>query len=433
MLRILIIISLVASAFSLSAQATFNFQAVARDANHNSITNEILDFTINVLRNGEVIYTEEFPGQDTGPLGILNLPIGLGDNPSSSFDNLDWASGALAVRILVDNQAIGTTPLGFGPPSIYAKNSGRWRVTSDTSSSHFGNAGINVDFPLYPLHIAGDIIQLDGEEDCDINLNLPAAATSNAEIRYQVDGEQHAFLRYLKNVRTLLINVEGEDQAARLSLRNGRVGVGTTNPLSFFHLHAPGADNALRISAPGFSEQVRLHLARRGNGTEYGYLHLGGETKLRGNGETSVFQGRLECGELKINGADIIEKFCAKEEFLPGEVVLLDPNNPKGVIKADQPYSFLAIGVISGAGGVKHGMELVQDGVLDGDAPVAVIGRVWVRVTGPVSPGQMLTTSAVPGRAMAVLDPLKGFGATIGKALSDVNEEGMVLMLVSIN
>ena len=54
-----------------------------------------------------------------------------------------------------------------------------------------------------------------------------------------------------------------------------------------------------------------------------------------------------------------------------------------------------------------------------------------MNVTGPVEVGDLLTTSAEPGKAMAVKNRKRAFGAVIGKALeSDADGDGLVLMLV---
>ena len=49
---------------------------------------------------------------------------------------------------------------------------------------------------------------------------------------------------------------------------------------------------------------------------------------------------------------------------------------------------------------------LHQEGVLEGDTVVAIAGRVYVRaeaLSGPIAPGDMLTTSDMPGYVMVAL------------------------------
>ena len=94
--------------------------------------------------------------------------------------------------------------------------------------------------------------------------------------------------------------------------------------------------------------------------------------------------------------------------------------------------------IISGAGGVNVGLTLSQEGtVADGDHPVAMAGRVWTwcdaDANGPITAGDLLTTSGTPGHAMKVSDRDRAGGATIGKAMSSLESgKGLVLVLVNL-
>ena len=77
-----------------------------------------------------------------------------------------------------------------------------------------------------------------------------------------------------------------------------------------------------------------------------------------------------------------------------------------------------------------------EDSVADGAHPVALTGRVYVWAdasNGPIEPGDLLTTSGIPGHAMKVSDFDKAHGATLGKAMTSLEEgRGLVLVLVSL-
>ena len=79
--------------------------------------------------------------------------------------------------------------------------------------------------------------------------------------------------------------------------KNGNVGIGlgTSKPEKILHIHSPNSDNGLKITSAGNSQAIHLHLAKNKSG-EYGYFHLGGLTKLRGNGKISSFEGSLGIG-----------------------------------------------------------------------------------------------------------------------------------------
>jgi hypothetical protein len=145
----------------------------------------------------------------------------------------------------------------------------------------------------------------------------------------------------------------------------------------------------------------------------------------------AYIRGLTRTGVLEITGGgDIIEKAKNTEGVQAGEVVVIDPTQANQVKRSQKAYDKTVIGVVSGAGGIKHGMQLAQEGLLDGNTNFAIAGRVYVKVTGKVKIGDLLTTSEKAGYAMAVKSMKKAFGATIGKALSEPNAEGLVLMLV---
>jgi hypothetical protein len=67
---------------------------------------------------------------------------------------------------------------------------------------------------------------------------------------------------------------------------------------------------------------------------------------------------------------------------------------------------------------------------------VALSGRVYVQAdasNGAIEPGDLLTTSSLPGRAMKVTDHAKSQGAILGKAMTALDHgQGMVLVLVTL-
>jgi hypothetical protein len=118
-------------------------------------------------------------------------------------------------------------------------------------------------------------------------------------------------------------------------------------------------------------------------------------------------------------------------------VVSIDPASPGRLALTTQAYDRRVAGIISGAGGVKPGMTMSQEGTLaHGQLPVALSGRVYCQVDasfGAIEPGDLLTTSSTPGHAMKVTDAAKAQGAIIGKAMTSLKEgKGLVLVLVTL-
>ena len=151
--------------------------------------------------------------------------------------------------------------------------------------------------------------------------------------------------------------------------------------------------------------------------------------------------GRITTEELRITGgSDLSEQFDingAKDAVKPGMLVSIDPKRAGKLIISNASYDKKVAGIISGAGGVKPGMMMGQEGSqANGDHPVALTGRVycWADASnGAIEPGDLLTTSSTPGHAMKVSNHNKALGAIIGKAMTSLEEgKGLVLVLVSL-
>jgi hypothetical protein len=184
----------------------------------------------------------------------------------------------------------------------------------------------------------------------------------------------------------------------------------------------------------------------------YGYSKFGHAIygKSRGGaGYAGMFEGNVRvAGKGIVNvlqitgGSDLSELFEVRGNRddlwpTPGMVVSIDPENPGDLVVSNQSYDRRVAGIISGAGGVEPGMLMGQQGSeADGANPVALSGRVYVRADaskGPIKPGDLLTTSDIPGHAMKVADYSRAQGATLGKAMSSLESgRGLVLVLVTL-
>ncbi len=180
------------------------------------------------------------------------------------------------------------------------------------------------------------------------------------------------------------------------------------------------------------------------SGTAGGYIRLydsTGAATITLDGETGG-DGRITTQELAITGgSDLSEQFdinALKMPVVAGMLVSIDPQNPGKLIPSNEPYDHKVAGIVSGAGGVKPGMMMGQeDTIANGEYPVALTGRVYALVDttegGEIKPGDLLTTSGVPGYAMKATDAEKRSGAVIGKAMTSLKAgKGLVLVLVSL-
>ncbi len=136
-------------------------------------------------------------------------------------------------------------------------------------------------------------------------------------------------------------------------------------------------------------------------------------------------------------GSDVAEPFpVTGKEVEPGTVMVIDKENPGQLLPSTEPYDTCVAGITSGAGGIKPGLELRQEGVMDQGQKVALSGRVYVKAdasAGSIVPGDLLTTSSTPGHAMKACDHARAQGAILGKAMTGLKEgQGLVLVLVTL-
>ena len=138
-------------------------------------------------------------------------------------------------------------------------------------------------------------------------------------------------------------------------------------------------------------------------------------------------------------GADLAEPFnisIRHGEVTEGAVVIIDEQNPGQLRLSDTPYDTHVAGVVSGANGINPGIQMHQQGLMEGGKNVALTGRVYVQAdasNGAIKPGDLLTTSSTPGYAMKVTDHARAAGAILGKAMTGLNNgRGMVLVLVTL-
>ena len=151
--------------------------------------------------------------------------------------------------------------------------------------------------------------------------------------------------------------------------------------------------------------------------------------------------GRVITDEIQITGgSDLSEQFDIEDELESveaGMLVSIDEDRPGKLKISNGAYDNKVAGIISGAGGIKPGMMMGQAGSeANGAHPVALSGRVycWADASqGEIKPGDLLTTSDVPGHAMKVADHSKALGSIIGKAMTPLKTgKGLVLVLVSL-
>ncbi len=442
-------VALIALAATLGAQAPqlVNYQAVIRDSLGKPVTDTSLSVRVRILQgasDGTVVFEEAHAGE-SAVNGLVQFAMGAA-NPGD-FAGIDWSDGPYFVQIdydLNNGTAFSNTDavqILSVPYSMYAEkagSSGDWESIGDsalTTPKKLGIGGyrqVPSEVMLQVLNPGQPTSLLIGDYANNIGktyLGLSTTADENG------DGIIQAVKTGSSAWGSLLLNPGG-----------GPVGINNPNPVEALdvrgsiYLKNDWSAYRLVASNPTIGD-IRWEMAP--NGTSYFFNNNTNKYLLHFNSNGRIAVGHtIPQYDFDVNGSlgahcvaitggcDIIENTNSTETLYPGEVIVIDPARPNHVLRSNKAYDRMTIGVISGAGGVTHGMMLSQEGVLDGNVSFAIAGRVKVKVTGNVQPGDLLTTSDVPGHAMSAKNRRKRDGAVIGKALSAPDSEGLVLMLV---
>jgi hypothetical protein len=271
--------------------------------------------------------------------------------------------------------------------------------------------------------------------------------------------ERHWQLRQFgtdKSTALELASVGGGGNKNFLINTTGRVGIGTTSPGAKLEVNGgavnivnPGAGNVLlflgterhwQLRQLGTDKSTALELASVGGGGNKNFII--NTTGRVGIGTTSPRE-KLEVdgnisvtGDIKLTGADFAENFDMEEAqtLEPGMVMVI--GDQEKLWRCSEAYDKRVAGVISGAGDCKPGMILGNHPWQKGRLPLALTGKVYCKVDAryaAIAVGDLLTTSLSPGHAMKADDPVKAFGAVIGKALRPLSEgQGLIPILIAL-
>ena len=221
---------------------------------------------------------------------------------------------------------------------------------------------------------------------------------------------------------------------------NGKVGINTTSPTERLEVNGNYVliDGAAAGDGAG---PIDAYIGGDGSGSDVqiGSMNSGITAVGFWNYAAGAWM-HISCSSITIHGgADLAEPFQMPhdgKEIPQGAVVVIDDKNPGQLRMSDQSYDSRVAGVVSGANGINPGIQLQQQGALEGGKNVALTGRVYVQAdasNGSIKPGDLLTTSSVPGHAMKVTDHAKAQGAILGKAMTGLSDgKGMVLVLVTL-
>lgn len=377
LLRTVVALTTTCAFMQLSAQSQtrFNYQAQIRNAGDAVLPNVPVVIRVSIrmgTSTGDDVY-REVHSDTTSAIGLVNILVGAGIPEAGNIDAIAWGDTSYYLKIDVDFDddgffdEMGGAPIVSVPIAEFARNASTSYWIPDENGIHYDQGDVGI-----------------GLTDPNYKLDVNGVVRS-------VSSASHT--KFILEAAT------------------------------------PALDNVIGSYDENHDRQWTINMLDRSAGNRF---HVYSDVlndwvlALQDDGRTQV-----KCLEI-LGGCDINERFHSAETLEPGTIVIADPGHPGQVCMTNRPYDQRVVGAISGANGIKPGLTLTQEGTaLDGTHPVALDGRVYVKVTGSVEVGDLLTTSNEPGRAMAVKNRKKAFGAVIGKALeSDSDGDGLVLMLV---
>ena len=151
-----------------------------------------------------------------------------------------------------------------------------------------------------------------------------------------------------------------------------------------------------------------------------------------GTVQSTAWTGSLCGGDY----AEAVDVSGDRAHYAPGDVLVIDSNNPGRFLKSVEPYSTGVTGIYSTKPGLIGRRQKADEAAVKLEVPMAMIGIVPVKVSaenGPIKPGDFLVTSSMIGRAMKGTDRSRMFGAVVGKALGTLDQgTGVIEAVVSL-
>ena len=350
------------------------------------------------------------PGLDSGTASVLGGGVALQAStgiPALRAENPNGGSAIYAV----------STPAGaFG-------EDGTTMILETTSTAPLIDGTVDGTMKFQVKNTGGLRLGVDSNDDAFLQANAPAGEDP---FRIKLNGNPRLGVNDDGGV-VVGSNVVGSnlDSKGTLHVRGGATnGVDST-------LYVENPDNGNAIIAVSNGGDTTMILNTSGTGSLI---------KARVN-NIDKFQvtntGRVITSAVEITGGgDLVEGFESSGDVRPGTVVSIDAQTPGALLPSAEAYDSKVAGVVSGAGGVNHGIRMGQAGALDGDTLLAMAGRVWTRCSaenGAIRPGDRLTTANLAGHAMKATDAARSSGTVIGKAMSGLDEgTGLVLVLINL-
>jgi len=418
-----------------------------------------------IAGGGQHYYTQlggaqEFPNAVTGNYGTVGggygNTAGTSGTVSGGYDNMAVNSGTVAGGHNNAANNAGVVPGGYNNNATglgsFAAGVG---ATANTANSFLWSDGNSVSSSMnnaFEVYASGGVnFRTSGKLD----VRAPAGNSGTIHVGATAAGGDPKLIQF-GDGDFVHVGENGLDDRMELkagtfffthdATETGHVGIGTNSPQAMLHIAGAGSltEPQLHLTeAPG-GDYARLRMSLAGN--PYWDVAVGGgaaNVMNFYNGANGNVMSLSSAGDLTVKtitilgGADLAEPFeMSKEDVPAGAVVVIDENHPGHLKMSESAYDTRVAGVVSGAQGISPGVRMKQKDLLEHGQNVALTGRVYVQaeaVHGAIKPGDLLTTSTLPGRAMKVTDHARSQGAILGKAMTALPEgQGLVLVLVTL-
>jgi cytoskeletal protein CcmA (bactofilin family) len=417
---------------------------------------------------GSPIYEELLPHQELSP-----VPFALESRSADSAASLIGAQPSTAGFLVTGGTLDAGAPpaQGIGPRMMWFSGERAFRAGEVTDIALMGQGhwdepqlgrystafGINPLASGYASFSAGDGTRATGSRAVALGYDTQATGTASFAAGYatlasgsyatalgqasEATHSQAAVIGYqLRTGRSRQAVVGAWNTASTSAMFVVGAGTGDASRRNVFTVDSEGdIDDIRHVYASGvgdFAGEVSADsLDVSGNGVVNGFMVVGGALQVN---NSATFTGDTTVRTLTITGgADLAEPFDLADTSLePGTVVVIDDSKAGRLAQSTRAYYRRVAGIISGAGGIRPGLMLQQEGVNSGGKNVALTGRVYAlcdATDAPIEPGDLLTTAETPGHAMRAADHTRSQGAILGKAMSRLESgRGLVLVLVTL-
>ena len=370
-----------------------------------------------------------------------NLDLGIGYNALSSLTSgrSNTGTGAYALAFTTSgyrNAALGTDSLysntiGYSNTAVgYQALLTNVDATNNTAIGDSALANLTGVGHNTAVGSGAMLASLDGGGNTAVGF----------EAGYSFHGQFNTYLGYEAGfdlnanlTNSTAIGANSEVEASNAMILGGlggnavTVGIGTSAPYNDYALdvetiHSNGViDGGVVVNASG------------------GNLYLG-MTNTVHKFRVDTNGGVYADGGFSANGADFAESVAVdgtRSQYEPGDVLEIDQRVNRHLALSHRPYATLVAGIYSTKPGMLASPRHIDEAPSETpEVPLAIMGIVPCKVTtenGPITRGDLLVTSSLPGYAMKGTDRRRMLGAVVGKALEPLAKgEGVIEVLVTL-